>query len=349
MRTVPNGRLLALCVLLPASAGASTIAITTEATIAEVAPAIVAAGSIDTSTYTTLPVTNGIAQLLLTRRVAPSTYQTSLCSGAVIDGGSTILTAAHCVTDNAGDLILQSGTARVTSNGTTQTRTILGTSIHPSWTGDGFLGGDLAVIRLATAFTNSGSYGLYTGTNENTQIYTVYGYGRRASNGAGYTSSSPLGAARTGQNRFEVNANQLIMDGFGTRLGTSDVLLSDFDDGTAAHDAFGYFFGPAVANLGLGANEVSTAPGDSGGPALIGGMIAGVTSFGFRFNGTTNSDIDGSLNASYGEFNGFARVSSHTPWILGEHSYTLVPEPGTWALAGVGLALVVIRRRRSTS
>lgn len=342
---MPGSRFLrfALLLCLPAYAAASAITITTDASMSEIAPTIVASGAINDPFYTTLPAINGIARLLLTRQVAPSTYQTSLCTGAVIDGGSTILTAGHCVTDNAGDLILQSGSAQVTSNGSTQTRTILGAAVHPLWSGNGFAGSDLAVIRLATPLTNSGSYGLYTSTDENTRIYDVYGYGRRSSNGAGTTGSSPSGVARTGQNRFEVNASQLIIDVNGTRLGSSDVLLSDFDDGTAAHDAFGFYFG--LTNTGLGANEAGTAPGDSGGPALINGYIAGVTSFGLRFTTVPNSDIDGVLNSSYGEFNAFTRVSPHTSWILGEHSYNLVPEPGTWCLAALGIAALLVRCR----
>ena len=328
--------------LLPVGAAASAISIVTEASIADLAPAIVAAGAIEDPLYSTLPSANGIARLLLSRRVAPSTYTTSLCTGAVIDGGSTILTAAHCVTDDAGDLILASGTAQVASNGTTETRSILGVSVNPFWNGNVLQGGDLAVIRLSAALTNSVSYGLYTSSDENFMNYSVFGFGRRGSSGAGVTGSSPLGAARMGQNRFEVNANQLVIDSNGTRLGNSDVLLADFDDGTAAHDAFGFYFG--LTDGGLGVNEVGTAAGDSGGPALIGNQIAGVTSFGFRFGGSPNSDIDGLLNSSYGEFDGFARVSSHDEWILGQHSFHLVPEPGTWGLAALGIAALLIRR-----
>ena len=62
--------------------------------------------------------------------------------------------------------------------------------------------------------------------------------------------------------------------------GGDKVLFSDFDDGTAAHDAFGLFFG--LNGLGQGADEVSTSSGDSGGPSFINGQIAGVTSFGIR-------------------------------------------------------------------
>jgi hypothetical protein len=116
------------------------------------------------------------------------------------------------------------------------------------------------------------------------------------------------------------------------------VLVSDFDSGDAANDALGVFYG--IHGLGLGAQEVSMAPGDSGAPAFINGQIAGIASFRLRLaftNGVT-SDIDDISNASFGEFNAFTRVSSYNQWLQP------VPEPGTSILLCSGLlAFLLIR------
>ena len=121
--------------------------------------------------------------------------------------------------------------------------------------------------------------------------------------------------AKKGQNTFNA-----FIDGGGPL-----VLLSDFDSGTAQRDAFAVHCGFAP-DTGLGASEVSTAPGDSGGPALINGQVAGITSFGTR--GGSPADLDGTVNSSFGEFNGFTRVSQHVSWIQGNHTDLFAPEPG---------------------
>ena len=143
--------------------------------------------------------------------------------------------------------------------------------------------------------------------------------------------TSAPGALKKGQNTFDALENPRI-------------LLSDFDDGTAQRDAFAVHFGFAP-HTGLGLSEVSTAPGDSGGPALIGGQVAGINSFIARLG--SPADVDGTLNSSFGEFNGFTRVSQHVPWIQGSHTYLLAPEPGSWALAAIGVAFLWLRRSTS--
>jgi hypothetical protein len=101
--------------------------------------------------------------------------------------------------------------------------------------------------------------------------------------------------------------------------------------------------GPKYCNLGRGPTEVSDAGGDSGGPEFINGKIASVTSYGLTF-GKNFGDVDGKLDSSWGEFNGFVPVSIHTAFIAG----SMVPEPGTWAmmLGGFGVIGAAMRGRR---
>ena len=94
----------------------------------------------------------------------------------------------------------------------------------------------------------------------------------------------------------------------------------DSDDGTAGHDAFGYFFG--ISNLGLGNNEVMSASGDSGGPTFENGELVGITSYGITLQYTNRATSDctkqfgqPSLDSSCGEFAGDTRVASYSTWI----------------------------------
>ena len=106
--------------------------------------------------------------------------------------------------------------------------------------------------------------------------------------------------------------------------------------------------------------EYSIAPGDSGGglfvPTPYGDRLAGVNSFGASFDGNTNS--------SYGDYFGDTRVGPFRGWISsvlgGQASYlnsgpvrqagvfydTLVPEPASISLIGLGGLALLGRRRR---
>jgi len=295
---------------------------------------IVAAGDINDMRYATPPggIVDSVAGLILN-----TTQGSFLCSGTLLAGGMDILTAAHCVTDANGLFDLLGGTATLFPNsGGSQVIAFAGAEKYSAYNGNLFAGNDLAVIHLESAADPAiPRASLYTGTDEIDKTYNVIGYGRTGSFGQGFTGSS--GIRHQGFNQFDGTMASI---GFGI----PNLLLADFDDGTAAHDGFGLFFGKP--GLGLGLNEVETAPGDSGGPAFINGQVAGITSVGIRFSaGPISSDIDGTINGSFGEFDGFTRVSSYAGWINGPHEFTLVPEPGTWLVSLASLGFLVRRFR----
>jgi secreted trypsin-like serine protease len=282
---------------------------------------------------------DGVGALLLNTTTTPEGFIT-FCTGSVLNGGRDVLTAAHCVSDDAGNLTLTGGSAIFLPGTGAEEIQVEGASVHPSWDGNLLAGYDLAIIRLTKPVGPSiQTYSLFTGSTDLGSAYDVVGFGVTGTGTTGATGS--IGARRRGANEFDATLQTM---GFGS----SSVLMSDFDDGTAAHDGFGFFYGDT--GRGLGITEVATAPGDSGGPAFIGGRIAGITSFGVRLETGTgrSSDIDDELNSTFGEFDGFTRVSDYNDWISGPHQFQLVPEPGTYALVGLGLGVAaLIRRRRS--
>lgn len=294
-------------------------------------PYISATGNVNAPPYLTPPngPYDGVAGLILNTDLG-----SFLCTGALLADGISVLTAAHCVTDAAGNNIFNSATATFfTPAGTAETISVADLFIHPDWDGDFILGNDLAILRLGTAAsTGIDRYDIYTDVHEIDATYDVVGFGARGSNGLGV--NQPAGSRRHGLNTFDA--------GLDNGTPTPSVLLSDFDSGLAANDAFGVIFG-FPPHLGLGINEVSAAPGDSGGPAFINGTIAGITSFGLTFTGVGSPDAVPGLNASFGEFNGFTRVSVYADWIRSNQ----VPEPAAIALLATMLLMLAVATRRA--
>jgi hypothetical protein len=301
----------------------------------QASPYIVGAGDINNVSLYGTP--RGVGYDGVGGLIVSTTAGNFLCSGSLLQGGRYVLTAAHCVTDDFGNKNVTSGTVTFFPN-PTGTEVIpfdlSRISVHPLWTGDYFQAGyDIAVIGLAaTASAGVERYDLFTGPGDVGSDYNVAGFGRRGSFGLGATLSS--GSRRQGDNTFD-------LAGIPSEGISSNILLSDFDNGLALNDLLSYFGAP---HLGLGINEVSTAPGDSGGPAFIGGKIAGITSFGATAGPPI--DIDSALNSSFGELNGFTRVTAYEAWVQ-----SVIPEPGTWASLGsfLAIALAGVMRRRKAS
>ena len=111
----------------------------------------------------------------------------------------------------------------------------------------------------------------------------------------------------------------------------------DFDNGLAAQNALIYNPINFGSDLGFGADEVGSAPGDSGGPTFLFDAvdnrfeIAGVTSYGFGFSGLP--DIAAGTNSSFGEVAVDMHVGNYLPFINSK-----IPEPTSVVLMLLGLA-----------
>ncbi len=182
------------------------------------------------------------------------------CSGTLLPGGTAFLTAAHCLTDESGVIDADSVSITFHLPGPNVTVSSAAFTIHPDWNGSVLNGADVAVVTFNTAVSAAvPRYDIYRGLDSvnlgEPNINVGYGQGGNGTNGA----SGGSGTKRAGLNSY---------DGAFT-AGNYAVLGFDFDNGNSANDAFFQVFGAGFAHTGFGANEVNSAPGDSGGPTFI--------------------------------------------------------------------------------
>ena len=293
-----------------------------------------------------------------------------VCSGSLLSDRVSILTAAHCVTDGSGALNQPMSTTVFFYGGPNVDTQIygkpagvvtLGVSnifVNPLYTGAVIDDNDVAVLRLSNSAPSfAQSYGLYNGPLEGLS-FNVAGYGRRGSSGnTGDTLGT--GVLRQGNNSYDYAWGDEAFGGaFTAELGPMNLIgqswVSDFDNGLAANDAGCRVVGAIVGitgtrycNLGVGSSEAGTAGGDSGGPQFIGGQIASVTSYGLTFIGLGDVDcLDDptcQLNATFGEFSGYAPVYHNLAFIQGALA---VPEASRSAMLLLGLAAVGVATRK---
>ena len=263
---------------------------------------------------------DGVGKIILTRSDG-----TFLCSGALLTTGLHVLTAAHCVTDSLGNFILISST--VTFEGDLGNEIVTvdvpNSSAHPKYNGDFLKGFDVAVLTLNSAPSSDITrYDIDRNSSDDigsTPIKTGYGQSGFGATGAD-SLTYPAGTKRTGQNLYDDVGDTMYL-ALGLKANKDfvrgGVLQYDFDNGNSANDAFGFFF--SNPNLGLGNDEVSPAPGDSGGPSQNANVITGVASYGitltFTSSGATSDVTPRVVDSSFGEFAGDSRVSKYSKFI----------------------------------
>ncbi|VTR98505.1 FG-GAP-like repeat-containing protein [Tuwongella immobilis] len=283
------------------------------------------------------------------------TSSRGIFTGTLLSDGRHILTAAHPVDVNGDGVGDSDVIVRFDLPDRTISMTVPASSVRsvPGWTGtiNGAVpasGHDLAILTLPSlapsGIGGATRYDIYRDSNEVGQDFTVIGYGQSGTGTTGGQSGS-AGTKRIGRNTFDASgltlpAGYSIPDGLG--------LVADFDNGTAANDAFAQSYGRV--HRGLGAEEASAAPGDSGGPALLNNRVAGVSSF--HLNGGS-ADYDATNgggarnNISFGDYSGYTRVSTFASFIDGRtaSAHTLVIDLGSQPSGSNGAADEIRVRR----
>jgi Trypsin/PEP-CTERM motif len=294
-----------------------------------------------------------------------------VCSGTLIAGGTAVLTAAHCADDYAASGFVMTVSHGLYNNVAAGVQNISGSqvSVHPGWTGALSTGADIAVIRLNTRLTGVTSFNLST-TNDVGKQFLIMGHGTTSvGNVNTATNWNEYGWAHFGYNTIDSTGtnffNAAQAQGI-PNLGTwnsqyGEEYVADFDgisNGTGTstdpgvrHNTMGRITG-ITSGQGVGANEALIAGGDSGGGDFVWDgsqwLLTGVHSWGWQFCGgrltTPNSCDFGTANSSsWGDLMGSTAVFSHVTWI---NTVAAIPEPGTYGLMALGLAVVGVAARR---
>jgi len=234
-------------------------------------------------------------------------------TGVLLFDGKAVLTAAHLFSGNTGaaNVIFEtrSGVQTIASNQVV---------INPDYSSVNN-NSDMALVWLSQdAPVAAERFGLYRASNEVGQTFTMVGYGTPGSGSSGTISNFNEAPVRVkASNQFDTDIAPL--DRFFSESGQWEAnngkqLAADFDNGLSQNDALGGLLG--INGLGLGSSEGLISKGDSGGPAFIGSLVAGIASYTGRLSSSgAVPDIDNNSNSSFGEVAVWQRVSVYQQWI----------------------------------
>lgn len=234
-------------------------------------------------------------------------------TGVLLYDGRAVLTAAHLFATNGASATVHFETASGKQE-LASSRVLIAPTYDPTNSS-----GDLALVWLSGAAPLAAErFQLYRDSDEVGQTMTLVGYGRPGTGSAGAMASYTGDPIRQkASNVFDAGMTALkqqLGSGMGWTPVPSSQLAVDFDDGSTTHDALGRILN--LQQAGLGQSEGIITSGDSGGPALIQGLVAGVASYSASLSqGDTKPDTDAVANSTFGEIAAWQRVSYYQQWI----------------------------------
>ncbi len=231
-------------------------------------------------------------------------------TGALLYDGRAVITAAHLFDGTSGTT-----SVRFETSEGTQVIDAVHVMKHPAYDDQG--NNDLALVWLESAPLTADRLDLYREDDELGQAFTMVGYGAIGTGISGAVSQTGTPQRLLAQNQFDADGAEL-KEQLGLGMSWSPLvdsqLLADFDDGGSQRDAFGQLM--ARVDTGLGLDEGLIAQGDSGGPALLAGKVAGIATYTASLSqGDARPDIDQYSNSSFGEIAAWQRASYYQQWI----------------------------------
>jgi hypothetical protein len=250
-------------------------------------------------------------------------------TGVLLFDGTAVLTAAHLFAGNT-------TSANIIFETTAGLQTIASSHVlvNPNYD-TANSNSDLALVWLSQdAPVAAQRYGIYRSSSELGQTMTMVGYGVPGSGATGTLAPFNEAPARLKANN-QFDAESVALGRFFGDAGVWEAtngkqLVADFDNGLAQNDALGSLLNKP--GLGLGTAEGLISKGDSGGPAFLGNLVAGIASFTARLSATgIVPDIDNTNDSSYGEIAAWQRVSSYQQWIDQSLRAQYAQQPATQA------------------
>lgn len=239
-------------------------------------------------------------------------------TGVLLYDGRAVLTAAHLLELEDSAATDATTTVHFETSSGTQSLAALDATIITSY--DPFNNNnDLALIWLSSAAPKDAErYEIYRASDEVGQTATLVGYGTPGNGETGMIDNYSGPRLRLeAKNRIDADAGtveSMLGSVISWSLADGTQLMADFDDGTSARDAWGCLID--CDDTGLGQDEGLIAPGDSGGPAFIDGLVAGIATYTATIaHGALHPDIDNLSNSSFGEIASWQRVSAYQEWI----------------------------------
>ncbi|MFZ6843179.1 trypsin-like serine protease [Undibacterium sp. RuTC16W] len=287
--------------------------------------------------------------------------QSFICSGALV-GKRSVVSAGHCVdTDGNGHIIdinKPGNDVRVVFNSNGNVNALItasAVSMNSKYEGFGkcpagvnsfCVNDDISVITLSTdAPASAKIYRVSSNPVTSGTHIVMAGYGTSGDGINGYTVSPSFTKKRSGENYvdlFDGDDEQ----GFG---GANEVYYADFDGVDAngvLQDTFCKQYGvcsPILPNN----KESGIGGGDSGGPSFV--IDPNTGEYILVANNTFSGNFQGQVKGSFGTYFGGILLASYTDYLVAATggAIQIVPEPGSIAILGLGLGMLLMIRRRS--